>query len=82
MGLGFHTVKYDPHFIRRKLGSYGGAWLRWLDREGSMSRIPLAQLCPQGSAYLEMVMATALSGCESAHTPWHAWRWGRLPALC
>ena len=36
-GLGFHTGKYDPHFVRRKLGSYLRAWLRWLDREGSTS---------------------------------------------
>ena len=24
-GLGFHIVKCDPHFVRRKLGSYGVA---------------------------------------------------------
>ena len=27
-GLGFHTVKCDPHFVRRKRESYGRAWLR------------------------------------------------------
>ena len=80
-GLGFHTVKCDTHIIRRKLGSYGRARLRWLDREGSTSAVPLAHLCPQGSAYLQMVMATALSGCESAHTRWHAWRRGGSAAL-
>ena len=80
-GLGFHTVKCNPHFVRRRLGSYGRAWLRWLDREGSTSAIPLAHFCPQGSAYLQMVMATALSGCESVHARWHAWRQGGLAAL-
>ena len=28
-----------------------------------------------------MVMATALSGCESAHARWHAWRRGGSAAL-
>ena len=80
-GLGFHTVKCDPHFVRRKLGSYGGAWLRWLDREGSTSALPLAHFCPQGVAYLQMVMATTLSGSASAHARWHAWRRGGSAAL-
>ena len=80
-GLGFHTVKCDPHFVRRRLGSYGRACLRWLDREGSTFAIPLSHFCPQGSAYLQMVMATAPNGCESAHARWHAWRRGRLAAL-
>ena len=80
-GLGFHTVKCDPHFIRRKLGSYGRAWLRWLDHEGSTSAIPLAHFCPQGSAYLQVVMSTTLSGCESAQARWHAWRRGGSAAL-
>ena len=77
-GLGFHT---DPHFVRRKLGSYGRAWLRWLDREGSTSAVPLAHFCPQGAAYLQMVMATALSGCASARARWHVWRRGGSAAL-
>ena len=81
-GFGFHTVKCDPHFVRRKPGSYGRAWLRWLDREGSTSSIRLAHFCPQGSGYVQMVMATALSGCESAHAGWHAWRRGWSAALC
>ena len=51
-GLGFQTIKCDPHFVRRKLGSYGRAWLQWLDCEGSTSAVPLALLCPRGSAYL------------------------------
>ena len=66
-GLGFHTVKCEPHFVRRRLGSYGRAWLRWFDCEGSTPAIPLAHFCPQASPYLQMVMGTALSGCESAH---------------
>ena len=80
-GLGFHTVKCDPHFVRRKLGSCGRAWLRWLDREGSTSAVPLAHFCPQGAAYLQMVTATALSGCESAHARWRAWKRGGSAAL-
>ena len=81
-GLGFRTVKCDPHFVRRKLGSYGKAWLRWLEREGSTSTVPLAHFCPQGAAYLQMVMATALSGCASAHARWHAWRFtGQMARL-
>ena len=76
---GFHTVKCHPHFVRRKPGSYGRAWLRWLDREGSTSAVLLAHFYPQG--YLQMVMATALSGCESAHARWHAWRRGGSAAL-
>ena len=80
-GLGFHTVKCDPHFVRRKLGSYGRAWLRWLDREGSTSAFLLAHFFPQGAAYLQMVMATALSGCASAHARWHAWRRGWVGGL-
>ena len=72
--LGFHTVKCDPHFVRTKLGTYGRAWLQWLDREGSTSAVPLAHFYPQGAAYLQMVMATALNGCASAHARWHAWR--------
>ena len=80
-GMGFHTVNGDPHFIRRRLGRYARAWLRWLDCEGSTSAIPLAQVCPQGSAYLQMVMAIALSGCENAHERWHAWRRGGSAAL-
>ena len=79
--LGFHTFKCDPHFVRRRLGSYGRAWLRWLDPEGSTSAVPLAHFCPQGAAYLRIVMAAALSGCESAHLRWHAWRRGRSAAL-
>ena len=71
-GLGFYTVKCDPHFVRRKLGSYSRAWLRWLDQEGSTSAVPLAHLCPQGATYRQMVMVTALSGCASAHARWHA----------
>ena len=79
--LGFHTVKCDPPFVRWKLGSYGRSWVRWLDREGCTSAVPLAHFCPQGAAYLQMVMATALSGCASAHARWHAWRRGRSAAL-
>ena len=45
-GLGFHTAKCDPHFVRRKLGTYGRTRLRWLDREGSTSAVPLAHFCP------------------------------------
>ena len=30
--LGFHTVKCDAHFVRRKMGRYG-RW-RWLDAKG------------------------------------------------
>ena len=71
----------DPHFVRRKLGSYGRAWLRWFDREGSTSAVLLAHFCPQGAAYLLMVMATALSRCDSAHAQWHAWRTGGSAAL-
>ena len=26
-GLGFHTVKCDPHFVRQRMGSYGRSWL-------------------------------------------------------
>ena len=73
-GLGFHTIKCDLRFIWRKLGRYGRAWLRWLDVEGATSAIPLALFCPQGSAYLYMVMAAALNGCVSPHKRWHAWR--------
>ena len=58
------------------MASYGKSWLRRLDGEGSTSAVPLAHFCPQGSAYLHMVMATALSGCASAHARWHAWRPG------
>ena len=81
-GVGFHTVKCDPHFVRTKLGSYGRAWLRWLDRvnEGSTSAVLLAHFCPQGAAYLQMVMVTALS-VASAHERWHAWRRGGSAAL-
>ena len=51
-------------------GSYGRLWLRWLDREGSTSAVPLAHFCPQGSAYLQMVMATALRCTSSSpNTP-------------
>ena len=49
---GFHSVKAEPHFVLRRMGTYGRAWLRWLDREGSTSAIFLAQFCPQGSASL------------------------------
>ena len=80
-GLGFHTIKCDPHFVLRKPGSYGRTWLRWLDREGSTSAVPLAHFCPQGAAYFQIVMATALSGCASAHVRWHAWRRGESAAL-
>ena len=80
-GLGFHTVKCDPHFVRQRMGSYGKSWLRWLDGEGSTSTVPLAHFCPQGSSYLQMVMATALSGYASAHARWHAWRRGGSAAL-
>ena len=59
-GLGFHTVKCDPQFVRRRMGGYGKPWLRWLDREGFTSAVPLAHFCLQGSAYLQMVVATAL----------------------
>ena len=87
-GLGFHTVKFGPHFVRQRMGNYGRSWLRWLDREGSTSAVPLVHFRPQGSSYLQIVMATALSGCASAHARWHAWRrggsaalrWLRLPA--
>ena len=58
------------------MGGYGRSWLRWLDGEGSTSAVPLVHFYPQGSAYLQMVMATALSGCASAHARWHAWRRG------
>ena len=80
-GLGFHTVKCDPHFVQSKPGSYGKAWLRWLDREGSTSAVLLAHFCPKGAAYLQMVMATALSGCASAHAQWHVWRRGGSAAF-
>ena len=76
-----HQAWRVPHFVRRKLGSYGRAWLRWLDREGSTSAVPLAHFCSQGAAYLQMVMATALSGCDIAHARWHAWRRGGSAAL-
>ena len=79
--LGFHTVKCDPHFVSMKLGSYGRAWLRWLHREGSTSAVPLAHFCRQGAAYLQMVVATTLNGCASAHTRWHACRRGGSAAL-
>ena len=73
-GRGFNTVKCDPHLVRRKLGIYGRAWLRWLDREGSTLAVPLEHFRLQGAAYLQMVMALALSGCASAHARWHAWK--------
>ena len=76
-GPGGHTVECDPHLVRRKLWSYGRAWLLWLDREGSTSAVPLAHFCPQGAAYLQMVMATALGRCESAHAVEEGWVGGR-----
>ena len=38
-GLGFHTVK-------RRMGSYGRSWLRWLGGEGPTSAVPLLPLLP------------------------------------
>ena len=70
-GLGFHTVKCDPYFVRRKMGRYGRAWLRWLGAKGSTSTVPLAHFCPQGSTYLQMVMVAALNGCANTHARWH-----------
>ena len=73
-GLGFHTVKCDPQFVKRRMGSSGRFWFRWFGGEGSTFAVPLVHVCPQGSAYLQMVMATALSGRASAPAPWNAWR--------
>ena len=75
-GLGFHTVKCDPRLVWRRMGAYGRAWLRWLDAAGATSAVPVAHFCPQGPAFLQMVMAGALSGSDSAHVRWHAWRRG------
>ena len=61
---------------------YGRAWLRWLDVEGATSLVPLAHFCPQGSAYLQMVMLAAFSGCASAHARWHVRQRGGSAALC
>ena len=80
-GRGVHPVKCDPHFVGMKLVSHSRAWLRWLDREGSTCAIPVAHFCPQGFPYLQMVMATALNGCESAHARWYVWRRGGSAAL-
>ena len=80
-GLGFHTVKFDPTLVQCRMGAYGRAWLRWLDAAGATSAVPVAHFCPQGPAILQMVMAGALNGLESAHAKWHAWRRGGLAAL-
>ena len=82
LGLGFHTAKCDPHFVRQNIACYGRTWLRWLDVEASTLAVLLAHFCLQNSAYLQMIMAANLRGCASAHARWHAWRRGRLAALC
>ena len=55
--------------------SSGGGWGAtagrgcdgWTVRGPRPRSVPLAHFCLQGSAYLRMVMTTALSGCASAH---------------
>ena len=43
--------------------------------------VPLAHFSPQGSAYLQMDMGAALSGCAKAHARWPAWKRGGSAAL-
>ena len=52
-----------------------------MDAEGDTLAVPVVHLCPQGSAFLYMVMAAALSGYASAHVRCHAWRRGGSAAL-
>ena len=74
-GAGFHTIKCDPRFVRRKLGRYSRAWLRWLDIEGATSAVPgallPARMClpPDGHGGRPQWLS-------EAHTRWHTWRRG------
>ena len=77
---------FTPSSVTHTLseGGWGATARRGCDGytvRGPPSAIPLAHFCPQGSAYLQMVMATALSGCECAPPRWHAWGRGGSAAL-
>ena len=80
-GLAFRTVKVAPRIVRRRLGKYAQAWLGLLNAKGATSAVVGAQLCPQGPAYMQSVMAAALGGSDNPHARWHAWRRGGSAAL-
>ena len=80
-GLAFRTVKVAPRIVRRRLGKYAQEWLGWLDARGATSAVVGAQLCPQGPAFMQSVMAAAL-GAATTTTPGGTHGGGGAPRPC